>query len=85
MLNCCPTGNMDALSQTGLMRRVGGPDSALQITNKGYEFMLRDTHVQAWMFVLALVEGYGKQLRSASSVAVCSLDLCLTPRMSSLC
>jgi hypothetical protein len=34
-------------------------DGKLRITDKGYEFMLRDIHVQAWMFVLALIRSYG--------------------------
>jgi predicted transcriptional regulator len=46
------------IMQAGLMQKQNR-DGKLRITDKGYEFMLRDIHVQAWMFVLALIRSYG--------------------------
>ncbi|CAN0159778.1 unnamed protein product, partial [Hapterophycus canaliculatus] len=47
------------MEESGLMRPVRG-GGALRITDKGYEFMLKETHVQAWMVVHALINGYGR-------------------------
>eukprot|EP00903_Cladosiphon_okamuranus_P007748 g7506.t1 len=47
------------MEESGLMRPVKG-GGALRITDKGYEFMLKEAHVQAWMVVHALINGYGR-------------------------
>ncbi|CAM9500545.1 unnamed protein product [Ectocarpus sp. 6 AP-2014] len=51
------------MEESGLMRPVKGR-GALRITDKGqeeaYEFMLKEAHVQAWMVVHALINGYGR-------------------------
>ncbi|KAG5176605.1 transcription factor Tfb2-domain-containing protein [Tribonema minus] len=63
-----PTPSVRAfMQQAGLMARRGRSEQ-LVITNRGYEFMLRDIHVQAWMFVLSLI-------RSKSSDAQARDDL----------
>ncbi|CAN0384981.1 unnamed protein product, partial [Laminaria digitata] len=53
-----PTRVVKFMEESGLMRDTGG--GALRITDKGYEFMLKETHVQAWMVVHALINGYGR-------------------------
>lgn len=48
------------MERAGLMRRTHHQDGLI-ITDKGYEFMLRDVHIQAWTFVLALVKDQGSE------------------------
>ncbi|CAN0381675.1 unnamed protein product [Ascophyllum nodosum] len=47
------------MEESGLMKATRG-GGALRITDKGYEFMLKETHVQAWIVVHALINGYGR-------------------------
>ncbi|CAM9406818.1 unnamed protein product [Chrysoparadoxa australica] len=51
-----PDSVIDFISQAGLMKR--DKRGQLSITDLGYEFMLKDIHEQAWMFVLTLIKAY---------------------------
>ncbi|KAE9198536.1 hypothetical protein PF004_g19515 [Phytophthora fragariae] len=50
-----PQSVVDILLRTKLLQASGADSRALHITDTGYEFMLKDIHVQMWIFMLEYI------------------------------
>ncbi|CAI5726178.1 unnamed protein product [Hyaloperonospora brassicae] len=50
-----PQSVVDILLRTRLLQASGADSRALHITDTGYEFMLKDIHVQMWIFMLEYI------------------------------
>jgi len=79
-----PAAVVRFLEETGLMQEDpdwkksgGGKGKApLVITNRGYEFMLLDTHVQVWQFVLQYLKSKAEEIQSEALLFFIGLSYC---------
>jgi len=83
-----PEGVKSFLESTGLMQddpeyapKSSKEKTPLIITSKGYEFMLQDTHIQVWQFLLQLLLSFSKyeqseKLRQEALLFVFALSYC---------
>lgn len=51
-----PSSVVDILLRTKLMQQSGVDKRTYHITDTGYEFMLKDIHVQMWIFMLEYIK-----------------------------
>ncbi|CAO3620088.1 unnamed protein product [Cunninghamella echinulata] len=49
-------GVLNLLERSKLMQASSGTDSQLQITNKGFQFLLQDVNTQVWAFLLQYLD-----------------------------